>query len=329
MSDEEIRRFPLVNLVEIAEAGIPEPVRLFNDLLYRGALHSLAGPPDCGKSTVAYQAALDLLGAGLPVVILDEEGGREVVTEKLLALGAKPAGLGGIAYCEFPTRRWDEADRAGLWKLLEVVRPAMVLVDSAGAFLAVAGQNENWAEHTIPFYKLMLQAARDHDAAVIVVDHVKKDDANGRYARGSGAKLAIVDVAFMVDAIRPFSRLQDGLLKFKVTKDRRGFLHRQWEIRVSVEDGLALAFERVQDEQGDPALAGMAPATIKVLTVLRTAGIELSNQQIGDRVKAQFGHGLKRTTISKACLELLERGATRVARTGALQEKYWEGVEES
>jgi AAA domain len=87
------RPFPTVDLAAVAKAGIPEPILLFHRLLYRGMLHSLAGPPDCGKSTIAYRAGLDELVQGNTVVVLDEEGGREVVVEKLLALGATPAHL--------------------------------------------------------------------------------------------------------------------------------------------------------------------------------------------------------------------------------------------
>jgi hypothetical protein len=48
------------------------------------------------------------------VVLLDEEAGRELACEKLLALGAGPELLARLAYVEFPTRTWDHADRAGL-----------------------------------------------------------------------------------------------------------------------------------------------------------------------------------------------------------------------
>jgi len=68
----EPRPFPTTDLAAVAKAGIGEPTLLFNRLLYRGMLHSLAGPPDCGKSTIAYRAALDELVQGATVVILDE-----------------------------------------------------------------------------------------------------------------------------------------------------------------------------------------------------------------------------------------------------------------
>lgn len=298
--DRAGRPFPTVNLAEVAKAGISEPVLLFNRLLYRGMLHSFAGPPDCGKSTLGYKAALEQLQAGEAVVVLDEEGGREVVAEKFLALGATPADLEQLAYVEFPSRSWDQADRAGLWQLLAAVRPTLVLVDSAGAFLAVAGQNENWAEHAIPFYKLLLAAAREHDCAVAVVDHVPKNEATGRYARGSGSKLQIVDVAYMVDAITPFSRHQNGLLKLHASKDRRGYLHRDHRVKVEVSDGhMTLTIAQVEvgtAEAGDD----LPPAAVKVLSALRGKDQPQTIKELGDRMKRETGKSLTWPTIRKS-----------------------------
>jgi hypothetical protein len=245
-------------------------------------------------------------------VVLDEEGGREVVTEKFLALGTTPAELERLTYIEFPTRSWDGADRAGLWQLLAEVRPALVLVDSAGAFLAVAGQNENWAEHTIPFYKLLLAVAREHNTAVVLIDHVTKNDTTGRYARGSGAKLQITDVAYMVDAVKPFSRHQD----------RRGYLHRHHEVKVITEGGpMALEFRRT--EAADPALAGLPPADLKVLGALREMASQLTIAQITDRIAAKHGHGLKRPTVSSSLNRLADRGLADGAGDAGKEKRWW------
>jgi hypothetical protein len=320
----QLRPFPTVDLAEIAKAGVPAPTLLFNDLLYRGMLHSLAGPPDCGKTTIAYRAALERLAMDEHVVVLDEEGGREVVAEKFLALGAEPAHLERLHYVEFPGRSWDEADRAGLWELLGRVKPTLVIVDSAGAFLGAAGQDENWAAHVTPFYKLLLAAARDHNTAVLVLDHVTKNENTGRYARGSGAKLQVADVALMVDAIRPFNRHQSGLLKLSVSKDRRGYLHRRFEVRVDVEDGtMALTFDRVEAEEGDPELAGLPPAAVKILTVLRAAAGPMAVREIVDGVADRFGHGLKRPTVSRSLNTLADRALVDGEGESGKEKCWW------
>jgi hypothetical protein len=324
----ELRPFPTVDLVALAEAGIPPPELLCSDLLYRGALHSLAGPPDCGKSTLAYWWALHLLANGEAVVLIDEESGREQTVEKLLALGADPRHLERLAYVEFPGRQWDQADILGFARLLQDWKPALVIFDSSAAFLTLAGRDEDRAPDSTWFYKgILLHAARLSGAAVVVLDHIPKDNKTGRYARGSGAKLATVDVALMLDVIIPFSRQQSGLLKLKVTKDRRGYLHRAFEVRVEVEPAsMALVFERVESEQEDE-LAGLGPAAVKVLEALRASTVPLSVRQIIDAVAGRHGHGLKRQTVSTALNDLAGRDLVDCADTGAVGEKYWSAVQ--
>jgi hypothetical protein len=326
---EQVRPFVPVDLAELARHGVPAPQLLCGGLLYRGGLHSLAGPPDTGKSTLLYTWALLLLAQGERVVLLDEESGREQVTEKLLALGASPEHLTRLAYLEFEGRRWDEADRRGLVQLLAEHRPALVGFDSAGAFLASAGLDEDKAEPVHAFYKgVLLTAARSSNAAVVVLDHLTKADEGSRYARGSGAKLQDVDVALRLDPIRPFSRAQPGLLKLQVTKDRRGHLVRDHEIRVEVEDGqLALSITPTDQiaPTGDPALAGLPMAARKLLEVLRGANAPLRRNQAVDLVKDRYGHGLSRQTVSESLNLLCKHGLIDGERDEASPsgEKRW------
>lgn len=303
----EPRPFPTVDLAALAEAGVPAPELLCSELLYRGGLHSLAGPPDCGKSTIAYLWLLELLAQGEAVVLVDEESGREQVVEKLLALGAEPRHLERLAYVEFPGRRWDQADRAGLRVLVDEWKPALVVFDSSAAFLTLADRDEDRAPDVTAFYKVVLLAiARESGAAVVVLDHVTKEQKGGGYARGSGAKKANVDVLFMLDPIRPFSRHQSGLLKLTVPKDRRGYLHRAFEVRVEVERGtMALTFERVEAAGLE---AGLTPAAAKVLEALRTAREPLTIRSLIDRIADRHGHGLRRETVSRELNRLLEDG---------------------
>jgi hypothetical protein len=320
------RPFSIVDLADLAKAGIPEPELLCSGLLYRSGLHALAGPPDCGKSTLAYWWALRLLAGGDRVVLVDEESGREQVVEKLLDLGAEPHHLERLIYVEFPGRSWDDADRLGLAALLAEQRPALVIFDSSAAFLTLAGLDEDRAPGVTAFYKLLLDAARSSGAAVVVIDHVTKDGANGGYARGSGAKKANVDVLFMLDPLQPFSRRTAGLLKLTVTKDRRGYLHREHEIRVEVEGGpMALAIERAAPA-ADPALEGLAPAARKVLEALRASPGPLTNQQIGDWVADRYPPGLRRPTISKALTDVCHQGLAVEAETGPHGVKRWEAT---
>lgn len=162
---------------------------------------------------------------------------------------------------------------------------------------------------------MLLRAAREHGAAVVVLDHVTKQEEASRYARGSGAKLQLVDVAFMVEPITPFRRDQGGLLKLTVSKDRRGYLARAHHVRVEADGGrLALSISEAgagEDGLDDPDLAGLdlAPAARKLLAGLRARrGEPLSASELVDWVKQRFGHGLGRQTVSTALNDLAKRG---------------------
>jgi len=315
---DQARPFPRVDLAALARVGVAPPELVCSGLLYRGGLHSLAGPPDSGKSTLLYLWTLELLAAGATVVLLDEEAGRELATEKLLALGAAPELLDRLVYVEFPARTWDTPDRRGLAALVDQVRPALVGFDSAGAFLGQAGLRENDAPDVTAFYKgVLLPTARQSHAAVVVLDHVTKQEDAGRYARGSGAKLQLVDVAFMVEPVRAFTRQQSGQLRLTVTKDRRGWLARAHEVRVEVDAcrlAVAIAPAGVEPDAivDDPALAGLdlSPAALKLLAVLRGAaeGTPLTRRELVDRLAGRYGRGLARPTVSSALNELAKAG---------------------
>jgi hypothetical protein len=328
--EDQVRPFVPVDLAALARDGVRAPELLCGGLLYRGAVHSLAAPPDSGKSTLLYTWALLLLAKHERVVLLDEESGREQVTEKLLALGATPEHLGRLIYLEFPSRQWDQADQRGLAQLVDTYRPALIGFDSAGAVLSAANWDEDKAQPVHAFYKgVLLPLARFSNAAVVVLDHLTKADEGSRYARGSGAKLQDVDVALRLDAIRPFSRTQPGLLKLTVPKDRRGHLVRDHEIRVEVENGqMALIItptDQVASAGGDPTLAGLPKAARKLLEVLRAADRPLRRGEVVDQVKARYGHGLTRQTVSECLNLLLKHGLVDGERddTSPTGEKRW------
>ena len=99
--------FEVIDLEPAAEV-IEAPELAAEGMLYRGGVHTLTGPPDCGKTTLACWWMLQEVRAGGRVLFLDEEGGREVVAEKFQSLGAQPGER--IAYVPFPGRTWTDAD---------------------------------------------------------------------------------------------------------------------------------------------------------------------------------------------------------------------------
>jgi hypothetical protein len=309
------RALAVIDLEPAIEEVLP-PVLICGDLLYRGAVHTLSGPPDCGKTTIACWWMLQALREGGSVLFLDEEGGREIVTEKFQAIGAKRGER--IGYVQFPSRAWDAADIAMLSAVLDERKPAIVAWDSSAAFLARAGLDENAAADVTRFYSQVLAtAARRHNAAVLVIDHDTKNGEPSRYARGSGAKLAATDVAYKITPVKAFSKTENGISKLTVAKDRRGWLHRAHEIaflvhRSSGDTSLTLNVTSAEPDREHPELA---PAEQKVLEALDS--IPRSIHEVIDLVKAVHGHGLNRATVQKALQRLSEFGLAQEAGSAA------------
>jgi hypothetical protein len=298
--------------LEPAIEEVKTPVLICGDRLYRGAVHTLTGPPDCGKTTLACWWMLQALREDGPVLFIDEEGGREIVTEKFQALGARRGER--IGYVQFPSRTWNAEDIAMLSAVLDERKPAIVAWDSSAAFLARAGLDENAAADVTRFYSQVLTlAARLHGAAVLVIDHDTKSSEPSRYARGSGAKLAATDVAYKIAQVKAFSKEESGTSRLTVAKDRRGWLHRAHEVAflarpASEEAPLELNITTVEPDRQHPELT---PAEQKVTEALDS--VPRSIHELQDRIAAIHGTGLRREHMSKILNRLEGLGLAQMA----------------
>jgi AAA domain len=269
-------------------------------MLYAGGLHGIAGAPDSGKTTVSLYWAVQLLQQGKRVAFFDEEGGREIVAEKLISLGAEASQMNLLTYVPFPGKMWDDSDIEALMEFLGEVRPAMVLWDSSAAFLARAGLDENSAPAvTMWWAKVLTPLARDLRAAVVVIDHDTKASEQSRYARGSGAKLAASDVQYKVEIKKPFTRSDSGLLRLTVSKDRRGYLHRTWLVHM---EATAVGLRPDFVHESETAYTdSWSPTKRKVWGVLTR------DWQTGEEVRElikKFHGDVERETVSRALNEL-------------------------
>jgi hypothetical protein len=319
--DGETAPLARFDLGALMASGVRPPVLLCGGLLYAGGLHTLTGPPDCGKTTFALWCATRLLAEGRAVAMFDEESGPELTAEKLISLGAAPGDITGLHYFPYPARTWTRGDVAALARTLTDLGPAMVIWDSSAAFLARAGLDENDALDVTRFWSNVLApCARRVGAAVLVADHDPKNPNGSRYSRGSGAKLAVVDVAFKIRIIRPFSRSQGGLLALDVPKDRRGWLHRAHRIIVG-HDPLALTIARASAEEQPGTRRSLSPAQEKLLDVIDDTPRTV--RELTDRFAAKHGHGLRRETVSKALNGLLDAGLVDCVPTGKGKPNLW------
>jgi predicted ATP-dependent serine protease len=210
--------------------------------LYRGRVHMLVAAPEIGKSTLALWFTQQVLNAGKPVVFLDEEMGHNQVAGRMAALGFDPAAVDRLLYYHaFERRTWQEPDVQWLHKLVAKRKPALVVWDSLAEFLSNAGIAEGSAGEVTGFFRrVVAPLANDYGASVLILDHtVKSAKESDRYARGSSAKLATVDVSLRLEreGSEGFSRNRPATLKLIVHKDRLGALQLAPRWLVSVADG--------------------------------------------------------------------------------------------
>lgn len=308
-----------VSLLAMVRDGVPDPELLCGGLLYANGLHCISGAPDCGKTSVALWWALQTAREGGVVLILDQEGGPEVTADKLRTAGATAGDVAKIHYVPDPSLSWTDADNLRLSATLREVRPDLVLWDSSAAFLAIAGLDENDAADVTRFWSAwLIPCARELGAAVVVIDHDVKSSEASRYARGSGAKLAATEVMMKLEVVTPFTRTQDGMLRLKVTKDRRGWLNRAWDIEVKVRGGLKFGFSESMESES----SGLADTDKHVLSVLTQE--RLSTGQVTAGLVKKYGP-LTEKTVRRSLNKLhLQELVIKTDPAGRGESAFWQ-----
>ena len=193
-------------------------------LFYAGKMHVLQAEPSSGKTWIALLAALEVLNMGGAVVYLDYEDSAKGILGRLLALGAEPGHVRErFAYMQ-PAGAFGPTERLELGKLLEKTNPDLVVIDGVAEALARDGLSEDRASEVVGWIERLPRWISRTGASVVMLDHVAKDrEQQGRWARGSGAKLGAVDGAsYQVKVTSAFSRHRAGTLKLVVAKDRPG-----------------------------------------------------------------------------------------------------------
>jgi hypothetical protein len=323
-------QLPEFDLGALAAQGIPEPERIAAGMLYPGAVHCIAGMPGGGKTTIAAWWMLTHIRDGGNVMLLDEESGPEQAAEKFLDLGATPGELSPprLTYVPFPARGWNTADLFQLHALIADRKPGIITWDSAAAFLAIAGQDENSATDVTAFWqKVLVPCARQHGAAVVAIDHTVKSGEHAGFGRGSGAKKAASDVQYMMETIKPFNRSQNGVLRLTTApgKDRRGWLEGAYEVLVKTGDTITLEVTPVTATAitGGTQMNGAKAKLWEALTAIATEQNPMTSTQLVDWIARRHGHGLKRQTASTNLNQLAADGLADCIADRPGREKLW------
>ncbi len=195
-------------------------------ILYPGKVHSFVGEPEGGKSWLALLATIQAIAHGQHVLYVDFEADDVTQTTRLLELGVDPTDLLERFHYIRPDDPHDKAAALRLTAVLDAWRPHLVVLDGVAEALSLNGWDENSAADVTRFYVQVARPLARYGAAVVTIDHVVKDkESQGRYARGSTAKLAAIDGAvYKVEVVKPFGRGLVGSARIVVNKDRHGHI---------------------------------------------------------------------------------------------------------
>jgi hypothetical protein len=304
----------------------PEQPQLFTRadgqcLLYPGKIHMLVAESTAGKSWVACMAVVEVLAFGGSAIYLDYEDTPGGITDRLRALGASPKALGDTSRFRYlRAGRWGVREAAEFAEALADMNPDLVVVDAMAGALVSNGLSEDVMSDVETWANMVARPITATGAALFVLDHVVKDpEQRGRYARGTGRKLEIVDgVSYSLRIASSFSRHKAGQLRMVVSKDRPGGVGSIGEVAavISIEphaDGKRVVF-RVEPKSDD-----ITPTDTWKPTILMGQVAELLEKSVAPltatAVKSMLS-GSKASLVSSAIQRLIAEGFVRESSSG-------------
>jgi hypothetical protein len=191
-------------------------------LVYGSGTSTLvSGEPGVGKSMFLTAVVADAVVAGDVTLYLDFERTADLLLGRLEAAGLSHE---AIASRVFYLRPREPDSAAGIEAMVERLRPAVAVIDSYDAALALFSL-ETKNEDVRVFGAAVVDPLRSAGACCLLADHVPKDrEKRGRYSIGGQAKLGLADVHLGLSVIAPLRRGAEGKLKVKVHKDTYGLL---------------------------------------------------------------------------------------------------------
>ena len=235
VATRDVERRLYVDIDALLNGGLPEPlapsVLNFNDgvaLFYRGQVNHVFGDPESGKTWVCLAAAADELRTGRTVAVIDlDHNGPEATVARLVQLGAPVEALRSL-----DRFRYIEPDdlpelRATVGNL--TTRPAgVVVVDSLGELLPMAGASSNDADDFTRVHSNFLKPLAKEGACVLVIDHLAKgSESRAMGASGTAAKgRAVGGLSVRVTIKEQFAPSRGGSCTLAIKKDRHGGLRK-------------------------------------------------------------------------------------------------------
>lgn len=305
-----------VDLAAVLAEGRPEirPEWLVRQdgqaMLYPGKVHAFNGESESGKTWLALIAVCHAVRCGEDALIVDFEDDEYTAVGRLAAIGLDADDLAHVIYVR-PEEALSDASRARLTGALDGRRVAVAVLDGVAEALTQNGWDENSAPDVLRFFEALPRWLARQGAAVAMIDHVVKDkEKQDRYGRGTGAKLAGVDVTYKVETIAPFGRGKSGRSRVLVMKDRLG-----WVRRFAGSNKVVAELTMVSDMDGHHVTPELRAPVVAVDEKFRPTGYMEKVSRLLEGAAEQFtGNQIRKlvpgndTAITKAVACLIAEG---------------------
>lgn len=195
-------------------------------LSYSAAVNGIVAPPESGKTLIAIAQACDELAKGGRVLHIDADhnGAEATVSLYLAAVSVEHDTLTDRDRFRYVDVRSAEHLRRVIAEAAEW-EPTFVVVDSVGEIVPLFGGDSNSNDDYRRIHRETLLPLARLGAAVLVLDHVTKEEGRGGYAIGAGAKKAAIDGTYLAVAVMdPFVPGVGGSAALTILKDRHGGL---------------------------------------------------------------------------------------------------------
>jgi hypothetical protein len=197
-----------LNWARFWESDFDQSEWLLEPLIAKGRTHAIVAPAKAGKSLLTLEACAALATgraflnhpAGEPatVVYVDYEMTEADVHDRMVEFGYGPEDdLSRLVYILLPQIRPLDTSEGGASFVAEVLAldASLVVIDTLSR--AVSGE-ENASETARELYRCTLLPLKSAGVATLRLDHMGKD--TGKGARGSSAKVADVDIEWLMSA---------------------------------------------------------------------------------------------------------------------------------
>ncbi|MCW2831122.1 MAG: RecA recombination protein [Aeromicrobium sp.] len=207
----------------------PDYIRQTNGhaIFYAGRVNGIFGDPEAAKSWLAMIGVVEALTAGQRAAYIDvDHNGAQIITERLLLLGAQPHHLSNPDHFQLHEPEDGPALRDTIRALI-TWQPAYAVLDSIGEMMPMLGIKSVDNDELSGALRTIATSLANTGTCVVTVDHLPKGTesrATG-FAIGGTAKKRAIDGSYIhAEARTPPAPGHVGKITLRIEKDRPGRL---------------------------------------------------------------------------------------------------------